>query len=329
MNDKIIFKNSAVSRILEIPESEMAFDRIKKYFEGIVDLEMYHNQCTKERKTIEVKSIAVGDKFLSLLLAPVVMIRDSNEVIGHIFLVEDITEEKTFERSREEFFAVASHELRTPLTAIRGNASMLQDFYADKIKDDDMRQMIGDIVTASKRLIKIVNDFLDVSRLEQKRSKFKKEEFDIAETVDATLRELKDVASKKGLSLEFKRPSGALSVIADKDGVKQVLFNLLGNAINFTNKGGVTVSAEKSGNFAKLYIKDTGIGISPQNQNMLFRKFQQAGEKILARDLAQGTGLGLYISKITIKEMGGEIALEESGLGKGSTFSVSLPLAGA
>ncbi|MBI4837280.1 MAG: HAMP domain-containing protein [Candidatus Portnoybacteria bacterium] len=328
LDDQILIKNPAVSRILGIQDGEITIDKIREYFKGAANLEIYHNQCLKEKRPVEIKNIGVGKKFFRLLLAPVIMLRDSEEVIGHILLIEDITEVKLLERAREEFFSIASHELRTPLTAIRGNTSLIQEFYTDKIKDKDVAQMISDMHEASVRLIGIVNDFLDVSRLEQKKTELKKEKFDMAALIEETINEVKGVASQKNLYLKFEPPlQSFFSVMADRGRTKQIIMNLLGNAINYTPKGGATIKIEPQGKYLKTYVTDTGVGISSENQTLLFRKFQQAGEKILTRNVTQGVGFGLYISKLLVESMGGTIELFKSELGVGSTFAFTLLVA--
>jgi signal transduction histidine kinase len=248
--------------------------------------------------------------------------------IGYVVLVEDITEAKVMERSRDEFFAVASHELRTPLTAIRGNAEMILEAYADKIADGDLKEMLRDIDISSTRLIGIVNDFLEVSRLEQGRFEIKKERFDVSEIIGKVLRDLETTVEQKGLAAAYAAPASPLpAVYADKNRTEQILFNLVGNAIKFTKSGSITVTAVAAGNFINVRVIDTGGGISEHNQALLFRKFQPAGEEMLARDVTQSTGLGLYISKLIISSMGGTIGLERSEPGKGSTFLFTLPVA--
>jgi two-component system sensor histidine kinase ChiS len=118
-------------------------------------------------------------------------------------------------------------------------------------------------------------------------------------------------------------------VRADQSRVKQILYNLIGNAMKFTQKGGVIINCLVQGGFVKITVSDTGPGISLEGQQLLFHKFQQTGDSIITRDSTRGTGLGLYISKLLIEHMGGEIKLEHTELGKGSVFSVTLPVAKA
>lgn len=323
----LLLTNLSLGRILDLSgnPADWTISDIEKKFSGVFDIKGQCARCQKEKTPITIKELFWAGKFLDLFIAPIIMIKDSNEVIGNLVLIGDITEQKILERSKDEFFSIASHELRTPLTAIRGNASMIMDFYKDKIADKDVQEMISDMFAASERLIRIVGDFLDVSRLEQRRMEFKKDNFDIAEITGKTIKEINGNALAKKIELRFDLPDKPLLVMADKDRVKQVLVNLISNSINYTKEGRIVVSFEKIDKFVKVYIKDTGVGIPPTSQSLLFHKFQQAGD-VLARDVTQGTGLGLYISKLLVEGMGGSIKLEESTVGKGSVFSFTLPV---
>jgi two-component system phosphate regulon sensor histidine kinase PhoR len=257
-------------------------------------------------------------------------IRDKEgKIATAVSVFSDITEARIMERSRNEFFAVASHELRTPLTAIRGNADMILDMYADQISDPNLKEMLQDIETSSVRMIAMVNDFLEVSRLEQGKIEVKKESFALPPVIEQVIRNLTEMVHAKGLTLAFTPVDGLPLVCADPGRVEQVLVNLIGNAVKFTKEGGVHITIAFEGASVKVRVTDTGIGISEQNQALLFRKFQQAGEYVLARDVSQSTGLGLYICRLMAQSMGGEVVLEKSELGKGSTFLFVIPLAPA
>lgn len=328
-DDAIILKNPALASILE---TERDFKTIHEIAEALkatdskidIDISASCQRCMELKQPVEFKEVSYGKKFLRILCIPV---RESAEAIGYIFLLEDITEAKVMERSRDEFFAVASHELRTPLTAIRGNADMILEMYADKILDADMKEMLVDINTSSVRLIDVVNDFLEVSRLEQGRVEIKKEDFDVAEVIEKVVRDLRTIVEQKKLTLTYAPPAAPLPhVFADRNRCEQILVNLIGNSTKFTKAGGISISVEQLGRSLKVKIADTGVGISEHNQTLLFRKFQQAGEDMLARDVSQSTGLGLYISRLIMNAMGGDIGLEKSELGKGSVFYFTLPL---
>jgi PAS domain S-box-containing protein len=265
--------------------------------------------------TIAVRTIA----------APIEDINGQLQMAVSVF--EDITEKNALERSREEFFSIASHELRTPLTAIMGNSSLIDQYYGDKLPDDNVREMLSDIHESSLRLIDIVNDFLDTSRLEQKHMKYELTDFDVVDMAESIVKEYQVTGSRKKIHLEVLQPSSPLALVkADQNRAKQVLINLVGNAMKFTENGSVTVSFLPEGKFIKVLIKDTGRGMTFEAQQLLFRKFEQTGATVLTRDSVRGTGLGLYISKLIMEQMGGTVTLESSAPGVGTTFSFSLPI---
>jgi len=320
----IILSNDAVKNIFDTHESLKSVSDVAQYF-GTPDIVHVCKECLSSKKPLNVKNIAFKNKFLKLFCAPVI---NNKKVIGHVLIFEDITEARILERSRDEFFATASHALRTPLTAIRGNAELLMNAYSEKIVDSEVREMISDIETASVRLIGIVNDFLEVSRLEQGKIVFEKKFFDIITSIEKIVGSMRLIIAGKDITLDFIRPQIAIpDVYADQERTEQVLFNLIGNAIKFTKKGGVNVSLEVFPHEIKVMISDHGFGIPEERQNLLFRKFQQAGEQSLVRDASQGTGLGLYIAKIITEKMGGKIGLAESKVDVGSVFFFTLPTA--
>ena len=231
------------------------------------------------------------------------------------------------ERSKDEFLSIASHELRTPLTAIRGNASLIKKYYGDQLPNSDIVEMVEDIHESAIRLIDIVNDFLDASSLEQGKMQMNPESFLPSEIIESVVHELNAWAESKEVQLQIDESVAKMpEVTADKHRIKQVLYNLIGNAVKFTNKKG-TVRVAATNDAHKVYTRviDTGKGMSPENQRLLFRKFQQAGVSMLTRDNTNGTGLGLYISKLIIEQSEGTIKLESSEPGYGSTFTFSLP----
>lgn len=338
-NDNILLRNPALGKIFEFEKEPTSLNDIATVLRGggkslfSVDPIKSCKECMELRKIVEIKDIFYGKKFLRIFCAPIssisttIDVKGVEDTIGYVFLVEDVTEAKVMERSRDEFFSIASHELRTPLTAIRGNSEMVLDMYADKIKDPELKDMLSDINSASIRLIDIVNDFLEVSRIEQGKIELRLENFDIREVVNGVIKNLRSIAQNRNIALVYSNPGTSLPMVhADRGRIEQILVNLVGNALKFTQHGGVTVSAHVVDNFVKVTVVDTGIGISEENQTRLFRKFQQAGESMIARDVTQGTGLGLYISQLLISSMGGTIGVEKSALGKGSTFAFTVPI---
>ncbi len=306
---------------------DCTIEKIQETLTNVVDFSQTVHQTITDQKPKEFKNITLGARNLHLFFSPVIAVEENFRVLGSVVLVQDETEEKVLERSKDEFFSIASHELRTPLTAIRGNAAMIRDYYLDKIPDKDAQEMVLDIHESSTRLIGIVNDFLDLSRLEQGRMKFTNENFDIAPVIEECIKELEGAVTQKNLHLTFEKPAESIPLVfADKERVEQVIVNLIGNSLKFTDQGGITIRLENQTPFLKVLISDTGRGIPLENQSLLFRKFQQAGSSLFTRDTTKGTGLGLYISKMIITGMGGIIRLENSSVDKGTVFSFTLPI---
>ena len=330
-NQRIMIRNLALNKILNLdPSASLALEDLEANLRGShPDIIAQFQKAYDSQRVFEMKNVPYGSKILRIFLAPVfVKELGATSKLGSVILLEDVTEERVLERSKDEFFSIASHELRTPLTAIKGNAQMIIDYYAPELKDEDLKNMIGDIHDSAIRLIEIVNDFLDVSRLEQGKTVFKPESFSIEAIIENVVYEMKRVLAEKHLYLNFdKMLLDALpKVWADKNRTKQIVYNLVGNAAKFTESGGITIGASNAGGLVKVSVSDTGRGIPLEAQKLLFHKFQQAGGSLLTRDGTKGTGLGLYISKMLVEKMGGQITLEASEPGQGTTFSFTLPI---
>ncbi len=289
-----------------------------------VNIQEVLDLCLKG-KYIDVSNIHFEGAILRMFLSPVAV---DDTINSAVILIVDETEAHILQRSRDEFFSIASHELRTPLTAIRGNTSMIKQYFPEQLKDPVMAEMIGDIHDSSIRLIDIVNDFLDVSRLEQGKIKFDYEVFGVSEIIEKVVYETEAVANEKHTNIILDKKLDVFpDVYADKNRIKQIMYNLLGNALKFTENGYITITTTVDAGLLKVIVTDTGPGISEPGQKLLFHKFQQAGDSLLTRDSSRSTGLGLYISKLLTEKMGGSITLEHSELGKGSAFSFSIPIA--
>lgn len=280
-------------------------------------------RCLKEQKVIPFKDIPFHDRYLDIYFSPILL---AGRVLGAVILLEDVTDTKLLERSKDEFFSIASHELRTPLTAIRGNTSLIKEYFSKEIKDGVLREMIDDIHESSIRLIDIVNDFLDLSRLQQKRIKFILGSYQVPPIIDEVFEELQASAAAKNIFLKLAPGRRLRPANLDRNRFKQVIVNLVGNAIKFSQKGPVTVAVERLDDSLKVTVTDKGPGIAAENRPLLFRKFQQASHNILTRDATKGTGLGLYISRLLMEGMGGSLTLERSVVRQGSTFALIIPL---
>jgi signal transduction histidine kinase len=222
---------------------------------------------------------------------------------------------------KDEFFSMATHELRTPLTAIKGNAQLIQTLHAQN--NAELKDMAQDIYDSSVRLIKVVTSFLDAARLEQGKVPFVISTFALHDIAAKVVDQSQAMAAQKGVEVICQIDDPALLVSADPDRVEQIIYNLLGNALKFTDTGSITLTATVEGSFVKVHVADTGRGISKQDQQRVFAKFSQAKHA----DINNGTGLGLYITRMLVTTMGGTIDLESSEVGHGTTMYFTLPRA--
>jgi signal transduction histidine kinase len=224
---------------------------------------------------------------------------------------------------KSEFLALTSHELRTPLTGILGFTRLVMDGLYDDA--EEMRSMLQDSYTSGEHLLGLLNDILDLAKIESGRLEVHPEPISVSQLLD----EVKSIAEayprKPGVELVWSDAGGLPEVTVDPSRLKQVLLNLLSNALKFTKEGSVSVLVERHPGLIALMVVDTGIGVSLEAQTRLFQKFAQA-EGGHAREYG-GTGLGLVICKRLMEMMGGTISLSSEGLGHGSTLKITMPIA--
>ncbi|WP_018077092.1 protoglobin domain-containing protein [Thiobacillus denitrificans] len=224
--------------------------------------------------------------------------------------------------AKSQFLANMSHEFRTPLNAIIGFTEVLQDQIPGPL-NTEQAEYLGDVNNAGQLLLRLINDVLDLAKVEAGRLELFYESFPIAQTVREAVTALRGAAEKKGLAIRLNLPPDLGLISADQIRFKQILFNLLSNAVKFTDHGGVTVTAAIEDGELHLAIADTGIGIRPEDMEQIFVEFSQVDASHARRH--EGTGLGLALSKRLVEAHGGRIWLE-SEFGTGSVFHVRLPL---
>jgi signal transduction histidine kinase len=223
---------------------------------------------------------------------------------------------------KSEFLANMSHELRTPLNAIIGFSEVLSEGMFGEI-NDKQTEYLRDILESGRHLLSLINDILDLSKIEAGHMELEATDFDLPAAVENALILVRERAGRRGITLERTVDERLGMIRADERKVKQVLLNLLSNALKFTPEGGrIDVRAATHGEMAEVSVTDTGVGIAPEDQEAVFEEFRQVGA---ADKKVEGTGLGLALSRKFIELHGGRIWVE-SQVGVGSTFTFTLPL---
>lgn len=249
---------------------------------------------------------------------------DKTKVEKLLLIVEDITERKELEEAKKDFIAIASHEMRTPLTIIRGAAERIIKKLPSGI-DNEISLMTNHIHDNSIRMLDIVNSFLDVGKLEGRAMAFNIETFDINDLISDVILELTPRAENKGLYIKTVFIKRSVDVRADKARTREVIVNLIANAIQYTKIGGITIQTSFFESFIKINFVDTGIGIPENMRETIFQKFRSVHKDFL-RSKEYGSGMGLFISRMLTENMNGKLYLENSIPDKGSVFTLLLPL---
>jgi signal transduction histidine kinase len=224
-------------------------------------------------------------------------------------------------RSKSEFMAVISHELRTPLTALTGYEELLADEVFGPLTEQQ-QSAIERMRTSTELLTLLIDEVLTVARLEAGRELVRPGDTSVREVVSAAVAVLEPLALDKGLALRLNEPSAPLPMHTDGEMVRRILVNLGANAIKFTDKGRVEIEAAPDGEYVRFSVRDTGIGIAPEDVPRLFRPFTQLDQGVTRR--FGGTGLGLYISQRLAMLLGGTLNVE-SAVGEGSVFTLRIP----
>lgn len=228
------------------------------------------------------------------------------------------------DEAKSEFVSIASHQLRTPLTAIKGYISLLLDGSYGELTDKN-RPPIENVYKSSERLIKLINELLSISRIEAGKMEMNFERASLEEIIDSVFEELKLQAKEKRLYLKKEKSKTPVpELFIDKDKIKQVIMNVVDNAIKYTNKGGIVIKTEIKNSKALIEVSDTGEGMNKEEIAKLFKSFSRgsAGNELSVN----GAGLGLHIARRFVEIQGGRIWAESAGKGKGSTLFIELPI---
>ncbi len=228
------------------------------------------------------------------------------------------------DRLKDDFISTVTHELRTPLTSIRAFSEILSD--NPRLDESERAKFLGIIVKESERLTRLINQVLDLAKIESGAAEWHSSEIDMREVLEDSVSAVSQLFKERKIDLTVALPQKIPGIVADRDRLMQVMLNLLSNAAKFSERapGAVTVSLAQQGGFLRVEVNDNGIGISTADQEVIFEKFRQVGDTLTGKP--QGSGLGLHISRRIIEHFGGRMWVR-SRPGEGACFSFTLPLA--
>ena len=349
MDGRVLSTNAAAGRILQRDIEELVLwnlhDLLPRYLQDRVDEEMplsellaYPLDSTGTPRVFQTMT-QIGLRVVSLALNPVLREEDG-ELMGALLLLRDITREVESDRLKTEFIGTMSHELRTPMTAIKGFTQLLGMGSLGEI-NDTQRELLNTIQTNAERMINIINDVLDITKIETGSIDLELRPLHLAETLSGVIADIQPLVRDREHALTVHIPPGLLLVRADSSRLHQVLYNILANAVKYTPHGGkVEIEAHEaildelpqtirdnilsSRRYVQVNVRDTGVGIAPDDLGRVFERFYRTENPLKIE--AGGTGLGLSLVKPLIELLGGDIWVE-SELKVGSTFSFVLPAA--
>jgi PAS domain S-box-containing protein len=331
---KIVLYNGAALNILDLNDSMEG-----KLVEEVIHITDKNNQPVDVKKMIlEVKTANASRDFklvypdksminLYLSIAPVHLgyggTNEQNSQSGFVFLMRDITREKSLEEERDEFISVVSHELRTPIAIAEGNIGNAE-FIASK--DPNKNQAVTDALAAAHQqttfLAGLINDLATLSRAERGKLELELEQINAHEFVDALYKDYAPSAQQKGLELKVSLDPHLALLQSSRLYVREILQNFITNAIKYTEKGSVTIGAVQKAQGIDFYVQDTGIGISKTDQQKVFDKFFRSEDYRTRQN--NGTGLGLYVTLKLARLIHAEIDVS-SEINQGSTFKIYIP----
>lgn len=289
-----------------------------------VEMEEYcDSDYSKEKLTLVARN---GEKkFVKMISSHVEEDEENSEIdIACVVTLKDVTEDVELETMKLDFVSMAAHELRTPLTSMRGYLSLLNEDIKDSLKDP-YDKYIENLVVNADRLHVLIENLLNISRIERGKLVLEKDKYKWEEIVKEVVSNFKENAEAAGVDLKYTETKSKLpEVLVDETMISEVISNLIDNAIKYTEEGGrITVFVEQRDNKIVTHIKDTGLGIPRASIPHLFKKFYRVSTVL--KEGKKGTGLGLFISKEIVKLHKGDIWVESTE-GEGSTFSFSLPI---
>ena len=333
MDNSIMIANPAVENMIGVSSYRIVGKDLKEVFTEVDIHEMVSEVIRTEGREILQKDFKLKSKVIRVIIYA---INTDNEVIGIIIILRDVTKEWEIDRMKTDFISTVSHELRTPLTSVLGFTRIIKKKFDEvitpHIRTDDKKikktmHQIGDnlniIVSEGERLTALINDVLDIAKMEAGKIDWKMEPVSAAEIIERAATATSALFENKGLTLIQNMEDGLPEIAGDRDRLIQVVINLISNAVKFTDKGTITCRALRRDDNVVVSVIDMGMGIAEEDLPKVFEKFKQVGDTLT--DKPKGTGLGLPICKEIVEHHGGNI-WAESEPGKGSTFSFTLPI---
>ena len=311
--------NPAAKSMLNIQKDVVTIFDVIDSLTGKFDLRTRIEESIKLEKLLIHDELFIADKVLQVLVSPV---KDrESKTLGSVVIFHDITNEKQLERLRQDFTAMMVHELRAPLTAMKGTSDTIL-LHLSALTKDRLESSVRLLYDSSSQMLKLVNDLLDVAKIEVGKFEVIEEPSDLRGVIDEAVETFKSLADAKSLTITGQVDESVPQFLYfDRLRISQVLNNLLSNALKFTSVGGITLEAKATESEVIVCISDTGEGIQKEDIPSLFNKFKQ----LQSKERGVGTGLGLVISKGIIESHGGKIWVEAAS-GKGSSFYFSLPV---
>lgn len=294
---------------------------IQTFFPSLAPVVVKHSESGVYPQTVD---ISLDNPQVELRIITNKITDNEGGIKGFVKIITDRTRETEILKSKNEFIAVAAHQLRTPLTAV----SWIFELLAKESLNENQRQLVNSGLESSAFILKIVNDLLDISKIEEGRFGYNFKTVNLVDYIEKILvePEIKETADKAGVKIYFNKPPESLiEVNIDEQKLAMAIFNLIDNAIRYNVKNGeviVVIERLKDKPYIRISVKDTGIGVPKEDADKLFGKFFRAENAIKA--VTGGSGLGLYIVRNIIRRHGGEIWVE-SEINRGSTFYFTLP----
>jgi len=331
---KIITINSVMKRISGLRKKKIKLSEVLENLEKKIktrdnkkkkdlDLERAVDKVINDSKKFHIKECSVDGKFFEVSINP---IQDKKRgKFGGTIVMRDITRLKEIKEMKTEFISIASHQLRTPLTSIKLFMEMLAN-ERDGTLNKKQKEYVSDVRESTERMISLVNNLLNVSRLEEGKLKIEPRSDDLIYFIKDVIHGVMQLANDKNIEIKYNYPQKELPPVKiDRTLLHQVVHNLLTNAIKYSPSGQnavIEVNLKNRKNDYLISVKDSGIGISQEERKRIFEKFFRSDNAVKAH--AEGSGLGLYVAKIIIESSGADMWLR-SRKGKGTTFYISIP----